>query len=182
MKDLGVVGTVARFKPVHKGHAAVLEAICERADRAIIGLGSTNKYDVNNPFTAQESREMIGIVLKRFNNYTIIEIPDLDHGPRWREQVLKAFGKLDNFVTANDYVARLLKHDYNILHTLTIIPGEKRFPVTGTIVRYTMACFSPWERLVPEQVADYIKTRKLDERFRREFGQTAIREYAGVAV
>ncbi len=62
-KDLGVVGIIARFKPVHKGHAAILEALCERADLVYIGLGSPNKYDVRNPFSAKESEEMIDLVI-----------------------------------------------------------------------------------------------------------------------
>lgn len=178
-KELGIAGTVARFKPVHKAHAAMLESICESAEHVYIGLGSCNKYDYRNPFTAYESAEMIDCVLKpNFSNYSFIEIPDLGHGPRWREQALRLFGTLDSFVTANDYVDSLLKDVYKVVPTLSIIPEEKRAPINATMVRVALARGEPWEELVPTSVADYIKKHSLDERFCREFGLETIAQYA----
>jgi nicotinamide-nucleotide adenylyltransferase len=42
---------VARWKPVHRGHAVVLRALSDRAEQALIGIGSSNRYDSRNPFT-----------------------------------------------------------------------------------------------------------------------------------
>ncbi len=182
-KDLGVVGIIARFKPVHKGHAAILEALCERADLVYIGLGSPNKYDVRNPFSAKESEEMIDLVLKpKYSNYSFIEVPDLDNGPKWSELVPKLFGDLDHFITANNYVASLLKDVYNVIHTLNIVPEERRFFVSGTMVRTAMAKGEPWENLVPAPVVDYIKQNGLAERFCREFGLATIVENSSDAL
>ncbi len=179
-KDLGTVAHVARFKPLHKGHQVVLEALCERADHVYIGLGSTNKYNFKNPFTAQESKEMIDLILKpKYSNYSFIEVPDLDNGPRWKEQAVKLFGKLDHFVTANDYVDDLLKDDYHLLHTLQVIPLDKRVRVNATMVRYAIACGQPWEHFVPEEISKYLKEKKLDERLIKEFGLEIIAKYAG---
>ena len=50
---------VARWKPVHLGHAAVLRALCDRGEQALIGVGSANRYDARNPFTVAETREML---------------------------------------------------------------------------------------------------------------------------
>lgn len=175
MKDLGVVGVVARFKPVHKGHVVMLESVCERADRVIIGLGSCNRYNVRNPFSAKESAEMIDLVLKpKYNNYTFIEIPDVDNGPKWREIALKLYGELDYFVTANDYVESLLRQDYKIIHPLHIIPRENQVWGNATMVRTAMAKGEPWEDLVPEIVAEYLKSNKLVDRFCRDFGLETI--------
>ncbi len=178
-KDLGNVGFVARFKPVHKGHQAVLESLCERADHVFIGLGSANKYNYKNPFTAEESKEMIESILKpKYDNFSFIFVPDLDNGPKWREQALKLYGTLDHFVTANDYVDSLLSKDYELIHTLQVIPLGKRVRVNATMVRYAMACSEPWEHFVPEPVAEYIKKNKLNERFLKEFGLETIASYA----
>ncbi|MBI4147658.1 hypothetical protein HY490_00030 [Candidatus Woesearchaeota archaeon] len=177
--NLGRVGTVARFKPVHKAHAAMLESLCERAEHVIIGLGSCNRYNLRNPFTPQESAEMIDRVLKpRYTNYTFIEVPDFDNGPLWREHALKLFGALDYFVTANDYVEQLLKNDYPLIHPLALIPAAKRVPINATMVRRAMAHGESWEHLVPEPVIEYIKTNNLDARFVHEFGLATIAQYA----
>lgn len=174
-KDLGVVGTVGRFKPLHKGHAVVLETLCERARHVYIGVGSSNRYDARNPFTVKESEEMINLYLRpRFSNYSFVEIPDIGNGPKWREQALRLFGKLDCFVTANDYVESLLKHDYKVIHPLSLLPLDKRFRASGTMVRVAMSRSEPWEYLVPELVASYLKDSGLVERFCSEFGLETI--------
>ena len=168
--SLGIVGTVGRFKPVHKGHAAMLESICANAEHVYIGLGSPNKYDARNTFTAKESAEMIDAFLKqKFNNYSFIEVPDFDDGFLWRENTVKLFGKLDCFVTSNDYVVELLKNDYKIIHSFEIVSAEKLMPITATIVRTAIAKSERWQHFVPQVVVEYIKKNQLDERFRKEF-------------
>ena len=121
-KLTGKIGTIARFKPVHLGHAALLEAVCEQADEVLIGLGSINVYDLRNPFTAKESQEMIEALLKtRFSNYKFIEVPDFNNGPKWAVEIKNLFGELDYFVTANDYVRELLKDIYTVIRPIEIV-------------------------------------------------------------
>ncbi len=168
--NLGKAGAIGRFKPLHLGGAVLLEIMCEKADHVIIGIGSSNQYDARNPFTAEETRDMIELVLPGFNNYEVIEVPDLFNEPKWVAQALRLYGDLDCFVSGNDYVADLLKGHYRIVHPAEIVASEKQIKVRATEVRYDMARGGDWEKLVPEQVADYIKQNGLDERFRREFG------------
>ncbi len=169
MRLSGRVGMIARFKPVHNGHAPILRAMCDGANEVLIGLGSANLYDLRNPFTARESKEMIDAVLSNeYSNYSFVEVKDLFDGPKWRAQVKALFGKLDHFVTANDYVKSLLCEEYNIVHPLEII--SERTPVTGTMVRGALAWGANWQALVPREVSEYISAHKLDDRFCREFG------------
>ncbi len=177
MKNLGRIGVVGRFKPLHKGGALMLEAACENADYVIIGIGSSNKYNVRNPFTAEESKEMIDRYLSsRFDNYSIIFIPDFGHipeysdGQKWRKYMLNAYGKLDHFVSGNDYVRNLLKEDYDIIHPGSLIPKEKHLMLRATEVRVEMARHGNWKAFVPEEVVNYLEDNGLVERFRKEFG------------
>ncbi len=174
---LGTVGFIGRFKPLHNGGAVLLECLCKNADRVIIGIGSCNKYDLRNPFTAEESWEMINSVLEpRFANYSIFTIPDFGHipeysdGQKWREHVKNAFGKLDHFVTGNEYAKELLKEDYHILPPGEMLPKEKQVRVKGSQVRLEMARGDAWKGLVPNQVAACLEKYNLIERFRKEFG------------
>ncbi len=165
-KELGKVGFIGRFKPLHHGHLAVLTALCTKAEHVVIGLGSSNAYDSNNPFSADESRKMIELALP-LNNYSCIEIPDMHHGPKWRALVTSLLGKLDYLVTGNDYVAELLKDDYRIIHPTEIIPSSA---LNATMIRQAMLQGKPWEHLVPEHVAAYLKKEGLVKRFIAEFG------------
>jgi cytidyltransferase-like protein len=165
---LGVVATIARFKPVHLGHSAVLEALIARADRVVVGLGSSNRYNARNPFTAAESAEMIReLALDRVE---LIEVPDLDDGPRWRAMVVEMLGPIDLFVTANTYVRDLLVGDYRIAHPVSLIAKEKRVRVDGTMVRKAMARGDDWRSLVDARIAAWLDARAIVPRFLREFG------------
>ncbi|MFH1308195.1 MAG: hypothetical protein ABIH72_05060 [archaeon] len=176
----GKVGLIGRFKPLHKGAAIMLESVCENSEQLIIGIGSCNKYNSRNPFTAEESEEMIKLTLKNYANYKVIHIPDFAHipeyadGGKWREYVKEKFGNLDYFVTANPYVAELLQDSYKILHPSLIIPKRKHVKLKATQVRLEMALGDSWKTQVSEEVADYLEKNQIIERFRKEFGLKTI--------
>jgi nicotinamide mononucleotide adenylyltransferase len=164
---------VARWKPVHKGHQAVLEGLLGAADHVVIGLGSSNIYDARSPFTAAESAEMIEAVIgPPGTRYSLVEIPDLFDGPRWQAMVVEKMGALDLFVTANRYVRDLLSGDYTVLHPVHFVAPEARVAINGKMVRQAAARGEDWERLVPEAVAEYLKKNRLIERMVQEFGET----------
>jgi nicotinamide-nucleotide adenylyltransferase len=165
---------IARWKPVHLGHAAVLEALVARARHVTIGIGSSNRYDASNPFTANETVAMIRIALADCDRYTIVGVPDLGHGPRWRAMVLELLGPLDLFVTANPYVRNLLRADYRVVHPAWLVPREHHIAVDGTMVRRRMALGEDWRALVPPAVAELLESRGLVDRFVREFGAETI--------
>ncbi len=166
----GRIGMVARFKPVHNGHAGILKAAQNRASEFIIGIGSAGEWDVRNPFTAGETEDMLRLLLAGTGNCRILSVPDLHDGPRWRDLVASLFGKLDYFISANNYVRSLLAKTFSVVHPLQFLKEEDLTPVSGTMVRMVMAKGGNWRALVPAEVADYITKNGLDERFRREFG------------
>ncbi len=168
------IGTVTRCKPVTLIHQAVLEAICLAAEKAIIGIGSSNVYDARNPFTAEESEEMIRLALEGLDNYEIVSVIDYGNGPKWTDHALKLFGPLDAFVTANSYVKQLLEPHYKIIHPAELLPESRRHALSGTVVREAMAMGLPWQPMVPEPVAKYLESSGLAERFKKEFGLATI--------
>ena len=169
-KKYSRIGMIARWKPVHLGHQAILRALCNSGEEALVGIGSSNRYNARNSFTPEETRDMIQLVLAEFTNYRIIPVPDLDDGPRWRVMVMDLLGDLDIFVTANPYVMNLLKDDYRVIPPVELIPPRERVPAEGSEVRRAMARGEDWESLVPQVIAEYIKSNRLDKRFREEFG------------
>jgi nicotinamide-nucleotide adenylyltransferase len=125
---------------------------------------------MRNPFTLEETIDMIRLVLAGRNNYTLIPVPDLNDGPRWRTMVVELFGALDLYVTDNPYVRQLLTKDYRVARPVVLVSEEDRVPIDGRMVRRAMARGDGWQELVPKEVVDYISARELDARFRREFG------------
>ncbi|MEJ2211787.1 MAG: hypothetical protein P8129_22510 [Anaerolineae bacterium] len=164
------IGMIARWQPVHLGHAPVLRGLCDRAELALIGIGSANRHNARCPFTLEETGDMIRLVLGGRENYRLLPVPDLDDGPRWRLMVLDLLGALDLFVTDNPYVASLLADDYRLIRPVALVADEDKVPIDGTMVRREMARGEGWRDLVPAEVAAYITAHGLDERFRREFG------------
>ena len=161
---------IARWKPVHLGHASVLHALCNLAERVLIGIGSSNRYNARNPFTLRETEDMLRLAIEAHDNYELLPVPDLDDGPRWRKMVLDLFGELDCFVTDNPYVADLLRGDYRIVRPVELIRSEEQIRIDGATVRAMMARGEAWQAWVPEAIGFYIQQNRLDVRFRSEFG------------
>lgn len=184
---MNTIGWVARFRPVHLAHAAVLRALCERAGpdgRVWVGIGSSNRYGPRNPFTAGEAAVMVDAALRgEHGNYALLGVPDLGHGPRWRDMVRELMGPLDLFVTANPYVRDLMTGIYPVAHPRDLVTRERHVPVSGDLVRRAMARGGDgWRDLVPCEVAAVLEELGLVERFRREFGlSTLALETAGAA-
>jgi nicotinamide mononucleotide adenylyltransferase len=173
MRSVGVIG---RFKPLHNGSAAMLDAVCDAAEEAIIVVGSANRYDARNPFTYEETRGMIDTYLAPRRNYRILPLHDYGHlpggedGMMWKEVAIAALGDIDALVTGNAYVASLLGERYRIIHPETMVQTPSSH---ATAIRAAMAKDETWEAMVPSAVAEYLRNEGLVERFRREFGDHA---------
>ncbi len=183
-KEIGTVGFIGRFKPLHKGAALALDLLCEQADWVKIGIGSANKYNLRNPFTAEETEAMLRTYLSpRHANYEIIHVPDFAQNPedangqRWKEYVVEHFGKLNYFISGNPHVQQLLQDKYPIIHPASRIPRERWIQLRATEVRVEMAKGSEqWKDLVPVEVAQYLQENQLLERFQQEFGEATLRD------
>ncbi|HLD00572.1 MAG TPA: hypothetical protein VJC39_02405 [Candidatus Nanoarchaeia archaeon] len=183
-KRLGTVGFIGRFKPLHNGAVLALDMLCEQASKVKIGIGSSNKYNLRNPFTAEETEAMVRAYLKpKFNNFEIIPVPDFAHdtryadGQKWKQYVVDNFGPLNYFVSGNSFVKSLLDSSYQVIHPAYCIPRERWLILRATEVRVEMAKGGDnWKNLVPRPVVDYILNNNLLVRFQSEFGAETLQE------
>ena len=53
---------VGRFQPFHKGHLFLIKKALEKADKIIIGIGSANMSDDNNPIDFETRKKIIKAV------------------------------------------------------------------------------------------------------------------------
>jgi len=169
------LGMIGRFRPVHNDHATLLRKACDLADNVIIGIGSTNKYDARNPFTPQETREMIQAVLAPRTNYEFRFIPDFGdqdeyrNGQRWTDEVAAQFGSLDAFLTGNPYVAELVGSQYRVLHPMEILGPTVRPRIKGSMMRDVLRT-EGYAADLPPEVNRYLAEHHIIDRFRHEFG------------
>ena len=53
---------IGRFQPFHKGHLFLIKKALEKADKIIIGIGSSNMSDENNPIDFETRKKIIKAV------------------------------------------------------------------------------------------------------------------------
>ena len=156
----------------------LLETVCREADIVRIGIGSSNVIDHRNPWTADETEEMIDAHLsEHYHNYTFHHIPDFRDADRWRDEVSRQLGSLDLFVSGNPYVRDLMKDTYQTKDMLDLIGKENHLEISGTLVRGRLATAgADYRSLLPEAVADWLEADSRIERFRKDWGKKALRD------
>jgi nicotinamide mononucleotide adenylyltransferase len=177
---------IARWKPPTWSHAALLDALVAGPDttledEVLIGIGSSNRRDPRNPFSAAETAGMLEAYVRprAVARWRVFAIEDLGDGPRWADLVHGRLGPLDRFVTGNAWVARLLRERYTIVDPRQLIPPDRRVPFGGSEARLALARGGEaWRAFVPPEVAAVLCDRGLVERFRREFGLATLARMA----
>ena len=130
---------IGRFQPLHKGHIYLIKAGLTIADKLVIGIGSANVVDFDNPFSVEDREKTLKEMLKRENlDEHIIKVIRLDDNSSdkvWLKQVLEKTGPLDIVIGNNDRVKGIFE---NAGHTVQEIPYFKRHIYEGRKIRERM--------------------------------------------
>ena len=147
---------IGRFQPFHLGHFEALQFALSKVDKLWVGLGSSNKpTQKNNPFSAQERKEMIlsSIDDSMKEKISIYFIPDLDNHIKWIEKIDTIVPKFD-VIFSND---EMTKHLYSKRSIQVVsIPFLKRETLSGTHIRELMVSDQKWDDLVPKGTKNYL--------------------------
>ena len=158
--------TIGRFQPFHLGHLEALQFALTKVDKLWVGLGSSNKpIEKNNPFSAEERKEMIlsSIDDSIKEKISIYFIPDLDNHVKWIEKIDTIVPKFD-IVFSND---ELTKHLYSKRDVQVIpIPFLKRNVLSGTNVRELIISDQKWDDLVPKGTQKFLINTNAKERLK----------------
>lgn len=157
---------IGRFQPFHLGHLDALRFALSKVDKLWIGLGSSNKpLQKNNPFSAEERKEMIlaSIDDSMKQRIQIYFIPDLDNHIKWIDLINTIVPKFDIIFT-NDELTRHLysKRDVEVLP----IPFVKRDILSGTNIRDMIISNQKWEDLVPEGTRYFLVNSNIKNRLK----------------
>jgi nicotinamide-nucleotide adenylyltransferase len=157
---------IGRFQPFHLGHLEALRFALSKVDKLWLGLGSSNKSpEKNNPFSAEERKEMILSSLddSMKEKISIYFIPDLDNHVKWIEKIDTIVPKFD-IVFSND---ELTNHLYSKRDTQVVpIPFLKRNELSGTNVRDLIISDQKWEHLVPMGTRNFLEKSNTKDRLK----------------
>jgi nicotinamide-nucleotide adenylyltransferase len=154
---------IGRFQPFHLGHLEALRFALSKVDKLWVGLGSSNKpVEKNNPFTAQQRKEMIlsSIDDSMKERISIYFIPDVDNHIRWIEKIDTIVPKFDIIFSNDD----LTKHLYSKRNTKVLaIPFLNRESLSGTNIRDLIVNNQEWENFVPDGTRNFLKKASAKE-------------------
>jgi len=150
---------VGRFQPFHKGHLFLIKKALEKADKIIIGIGSANMSDENNPIDFETRKKVIKAVAykeKIFGDRLIKIVPldDFFDDKKWLKNLEKQVGKFDLAFGNNDWTNNILKKaGYKVLK----VDYYKRDLFEGWRIRKLIKEGKKWQDRVPSYLISNIK-------------------------
>jgi len=140
---------IGRFQPFHLGHLDAIRFALSKVEKLWIGLGSSNKpNEKNNPFSADERKEMILLSIDQSisNRIQIFYIPDLDNHEKWIENIDSIVPDFD-VVFTNDELTQSLysKRGKKVIP----VPFKDRENLSGTNIRNKILSDQNWKQLIP---------------------------------
>ncbi len=148
---------IGRFQPFHLGHLEALQFALSKVDKLWVGLGSSSKpVERNNPFTAEQRKEMILASIDDLMKEKILIyfIPDVDNHIRWIEKIDTIVPKFD-IIFSNDDLTNRLYSKRNI--QVISIPFLNRESLSGTNIRDLIIRDQKWDDLVPIGTRNFLK-------------------------
>lgn len=105
-KPVGLV--IGRFQPLHYGHLYLMKMALSVSDQIIIGIGSANVKDHDNPFSLHQRHSMLVNSLGRetlsHKVRNIVYLNDYEDDSRWIQETLAITGSVDMVVGNNEWV------------------------------------------------------------------------------
>jgi len=148
---------IGRFQPFHLGHLEALKFALSKVDKLWVGLGSSNKHvEKNNPFTAEQRKEMIlaSIDDSMKEKILLYFIPDVDNHIRWIEKIGTIVPKFD-IIFSNDDLTKHLYSKRNV--QILSIPFLNRESLSGTNIRDLIIRDQKWDDLVPIGTRNFLE-------------------------
>lgn len=133
-----------RTQPPHVGHIGMLEAACRNAKTVIIGIGSANRQDMRNPYTADERELMLKKSLEDiglYENYRFVHIPDFDSDEDWVQYLADncGVGYGTTVVSGNPWIQKIFpERGYKVLEPKELI-GSNMIDICATNLRDMIA-------------------------------------------
>ena len=146
---------IGRFQPFHKAHLVDVKKILKECDEIVIAIGSSQeKNTLENPFSYSERKRMIELALKnnKIKKYKIYSVPDLYNDKKWVGYIRKNLPSYEFVYSGNPWTLRCFKKHDSKVKKINLIKG-----VSSTAIRNMMIKNKNWKKMVPKEIAEYIK-------------------------
>jgi nicotinamide-nucleotide adenylyltransferase len=141
---------IGRFQPFHLGHLEAFRFALSKVDKLWIGIGSSNKpSEKNNPFTADERKDMIlsSIEDSISNRIEIFYIPDFENHMEWMKNIDLIVPSFEVVFTNDELTQTLYRRRGK---KVIPVPFKEREILSGTNIREKIIRELNWQELVPE--------------------------------
>ncbi len=149
---------IGRFQPFHKGHLYLLKKALQQADKLVVGIGSANISDENNPMDYETRMKIVkAVIYKEKLEERLIKIVPLDdffNDKKWLNNVKKQAGSFDLVVGNNEWTNKILE---KVGFSIRRFPYFKRSLYEGWRVRKLIAENKPWEDRIPDYLISNLK-------------------------
>lgn len=154
---------IGRFQPFHKGHLFVMKKAFPRIEKLVIGVGSANKSDTDNPLDFYMRKEVLEMVITKegWKDWIekIVPLDDCESDDLWLENTRQKLGQIDVVVGNNDWVNNLFKKvGIGSFRTDFFY----RDALEGQNLRGRIRKHQKWSNLVPEYIYSRL-SQKLNE-------------------
>ena len=127
---------VGRFQPFHRGHLYLIRTALEQADMIVIGIGSANVRDADNPYDAKSRQEIVARAMEHegiaHRIDSIVPIDDTPDDGEWLSLAIDRVGEIDLVIGNNEWVNGIFeKAGYRVMR----IPLYKREIYEGKKIR-----------------------------------------------
>lgn len=173
MKKYKVGLLIGRFQPFHKGHLFLIKKAFEYVEKLIIGIGTANRVDQENPWTIEARRKMLEKVLDSESHFApntrgyvrdktlkervlkIVPIDDyLEDDNLWLKKALERIGKFDVLIGNDEWTDGIFeKAGYTVLR----LGFYKRYLYEGEKIRKLMMKGGKWQERIPEYLISNFK-------------------------
>ena len=149
---------IGRFQPFHKGHHYLIKKALLSVNNLIVGIGSSNVRNKENPLGYQKRRKMVEMYLEeeklKGRVIKVVPLPDYPSDCLWFSETLKRVGGgIDVVIGNNDWVNGIFeKAGYLIMR----VPYYKKHILEGEKIRKLIQKGERWKDRVPEYLVPEI--------------------------
>lgn len=156
---------VGRFQPFHLGHLAAIETGLKEFPEIIVGIAAIEEnLSWSNPFSCAERMEMIWGSLPRSyrSRCLMVPIPDNRNNILWLDYLRQYIPRFSAALTNNPLQAMIMRQAGIAVKP---VPFTRRHDFQGSVIRELLASHdSRWEKLVPEDGKNILKSVAAEER------------------
>lgn len=114
---------IGRFQPLHYGHLFLMKQALQVSTCIVIGIGSSNIKNVDNPFSPEQREKMLLQSFEREREIksrviSIVRLDDYFNDNLWISEALKKTGDVDVIVGNNEWVNGIFENaNYPVVRT-----------------------------------------------------------------